>query len=165
MSAPLLDLYPKALPEVYGYLVARCGSRALAEDLTAETFMAAVLASRNGSVDTITTGWLIVVARRRLVDHWRHIELDRRTLESLDGQVSDSVDEWDSAFDVELVRDALTRIGPDHRAALTLRYLDGLPVREVAANLGRTIHGAESLLQRARASLRAAYLLEVNRGD
>jgi RNA polymerase sigma-70 factor, ECF subfamily len=165
VSVSLLDLYPTALPEVYGYLVRRCGNRALAEDLTAETFMAAVSAVRSGSVDTITTGWLIVVARRRLIDHWRHIELDRRALASLDGQVSDGANEWDSAFDVELVRETLARLSPEQRAALTLRYLDGLPVREVAANLGRTIHGAESLLQRARAALRAAYLLEVNRAD
>ena len=39
----LLALYDRALPEVYGYLLARCGAaRALAEDLTAETFLAAV---------------------------------------------------------------------------------------------------------------------------
>jgi hypothetical protein len=41
VGAALLDLYDEARPEVYGYLLARCGSRALAEDLTAETFLAA----------------------------------------------------------------------------------------------------------------------------
>jgi len=40
----LLSLYDRALPEVYGYLLARCGQRAVAEDLTAETFLAAVRA-------------------------------------------------------------------------------------------------------------------------
>ena len=45
-GAALLDLYDDALPEVYGYLLARCGSRPLAEDLTAETFLAAVAATR-----------------------------------------------------------------------------------------------------------------------
>jgi hypothetical protein len=40
-------LYPGALPQVYGYLLPRCGSTALAEDLTAETFMAAVAAVRD----------------------------------------------------------------------------------------------------------------------
>ena len=39
-------IYPVALPQVYGYLLPRCGSVALAEDLTAETFMAAVAATR-----------------------------------------------------------------------------------------------------------------------
>lgn len=40
----LLDLYDTVFPEVYGYLLARCGRRTLAEDLTAETSLAAVTA-------------------------------------------------------------------------------------------------------------------------
>jgi RNA polymerase sigma-70 factor (ECF subfamily) len=55
-------------------------------------------------------------------------------------------------------RAALDRVGPHHRAALTLRYLDGLPVAEVAENLGRGLHATEALLQRARRALRAAYV-------
>ena len=43
---------------------------------------------------------------------------------------------------------------PHHRAALTLRYLDGLPVGEVATMLGRTVHATESLLIRAKAAYR-----------
>ena len=42
----LLALYDAPLPHVYGYLLARCGRAALAEDLTAETFLAAVDAVR-----------------------------------------------------------------------------------------------------------------------
>ena len=37
----LLALYDSALPRVYGYLLSRCGRASLAEDLTAETFLAA----------------------------------------------------------------------------------------------------------------------------
>ena len=48
----LLSPYDRALPEVYGYLLARCGQRALAEDLTAETFLAAVRAESDGGGPT-----------------------------------------------------------------------------------------------------------------
>ena len=40
---------------------------------------------------------------------------------------------------------------------LTLRYLDGLPVPEVADLLGRTVHTTEALLVRARNAFRAEY--------
>ena len=43
------------------------------------------------------------------------------------------------------------------RAALTLRYLDGLPVPEVARHLDRTVHATEALLVRARAAFRRIY--------
>lgn len=68
------------------------------------------------------------------------------------------MDSWDEHFDVVCTRAALERLGPHHRAALTLRYLDGLPVAEVAENLGRGIHATEALLQRARRALRRAYV-------
>ena len=51
----------------------------------------------------------------------------------------------------------LDRLGAHHRAALTLRYLDGLPVREVAQHLDRTLHATEALLVRARAAFRRIY--------
>ena len=54
----------------------------------------------------------------------------------------------------------LDRLGAHHRAALTLRYLDGLPVPEVARHLDRTLHATEALLVRARAAFRAAYSRE-----
>lgn len=43
---PVPAIYRRALPHVYGYLLTRCGSAAVAEDLTADTFMAIVAASR-----------------------------------------------------------------------------------------------------------------------
>ena len=60
--------------------------------------------------------------------------------------------------DLVLARtDVLGRLGAHHRAALTLRYLDGLPVAEVADHLGRTLHATEALLVRARRAFRSAY--------
>ena len=48
-------------------------------------------------------------------------------------------------------------LGPHHRAALTLRYLDGLSVPETAAALDRTVHATEALLMRAKAAFRKVY--------
>jgi RNA polymerase sigma-70 factor, ECF subfamily len=51
----------------------------------------------------------------------------------------------------------LMTLGPHHRAALTLRYLDGLSVPDVAEHLGRTAHATEALLVRAKNAFRQAY--------
>ena len=58
----LVELYDRALPEVFGYLASRCGSASVAEDLTSETFLAAVDAVRRGTVPDLT------VARPTLED-------------------------------------------------------------------------------------------------
>ena len=43
----------------------------MAEDLTAEVFLAAVRSVRAGKVERVTVAWLIGIARHKLVDHWR----------------------------------------------------------------------------------------------
>lgn len=152
-----MALYRSALPEVYGFVLARCGSRELAEDLTADAFMSAVSAIRSGAVDAITTGWLVVVAQRRLIDHWRRLEVEQRRLQLLPGAAEDVDDPWTEDLDLGIARTALAGLGPQHRAVLTLKYIDGLSVAEVARLMGRSVPATEGLLQRARTALRRAY--------
>jgi RNA polymerase sigma-70 factor (ECF subfamily) len=166
----LLALYDLALPQVYGYLLARCGARALAEDLTAETFLAAVDAVRRGADASVNTPWLIGVARHKMVDHWRRAARESRSLRAV-AEISGSDDAVagpeQAHLDAALARSTLDRLAPHHRVALTLRYLDDLPVPEVARLLDRTLHATEALLVRARAAFRRAYteLAEGGGGD
>src|SRR5687768_9581651 len=153
-AVALCVLYDRALPDVYGYLVKRCGSATVAEDLTSETFMAAVDAVQRDRVPQLSVAWLIGVARHKLVDHWRREAREESKLAlAADG---DTFDDWDVRLDALRARDTLAALGPVHRTALTLRYLDGLPVPEVATLLGRTVHATEALLVRARGAFRRA---------
>jgi RNA polymerase sigma-70 factor (ECF subfamily) len=167
-GAALLAVYERALPQVYGYLRARTPSAAVAEDLTSETFLAAVDAIRIGAPPELSVAWLIRVARNKLVDQWRREERDeRRRFQLLESpQADDAVeDENESRFERARVHAALTELGAHHRAALTLRYLDGLPVPEVADHLGRTVHATEALLMRAKRAFRACYHQEADHDD
>jgi len=156
----LLELYDNALPHVYGYLLARCGDTGMAEDLTAESFLAAVNALRRKGAPDPSIGWLIGIARHKLADHWRRVEREVRGLRLLDGEPAGVDDPWEAVVDRIRAREALARLGAHHRAALTLRYLDGLPVPEVAQHLDRTVHATEALLVRARAAFRQLYQAE-----
>lgn len=156
-GAALLELYDVALPQVYGYLVARCGHRALAEDLTAETFLAAVAACRAEPAPRLSVGWLVGVARHKLADHWRRAEREARGVRAVAAEPPPDDDPVEERLDVLLAHQALRTLGPHHRAALTLRYLDGLAVPEVAEHLGRTTHATEALLVRARTAFRRVY--------
>ena len=150
-GAALLDAYEVALPQVYGYLLRRCGDRTVAEDLTSEVFLAAV-----GAQGEVGLPWLIGTARHKLVDHWRRTAREDRTLTEAAWPCEDS-DPWEARLDVLLARQVLAGLAPQHRAALVLRHVDDLPVPQVAAALGRTLHATEALLSRARAAFRRAY--------
>jgi RNA polymerase sigma-70 factor, ECF subfamily len=154
----LLELYDASVSSVYGYLLSRCGERALAEELTAETFLAAVDALRRDRPPALTTPWLIGVARHKLVDHWRRRAREERGLRLVAGAGGDDDGEaWDVRLDSLRARAVLDALGHQHRAALTLRYVDDLPVAEVAELLDRTVHATEALLVRARSAFRRAY--------
>ena len=128
----------------------------MAEDVTAETFLAAVSAVQRDAVETMTVAWLVGVARHKLVDHWRRQAREDSGLRLLnDEQVED--DGVDERFDRAQAQAVLLQLGAHHRSALTLRYLDGLSVPEVAECLGRTVHATEALLVRARNAFRALY--------
>ncbi len=156
-GAVLLSLYDRAVPQVYGYLLPRCGSATLAEDLTAETFLAAVAAVRRQRVPDLTVAWLVTVARNKLVDHWRRQAREERNLSLVHDEPAPEEDPWDARLDAARARDVLAGLGANNRLALTLRYLDGLSVPEVAGHLGRTVHATEALLVRARVAFRRAY--------
>ena len=162
-AAALLTLYDDAVGEVFGYLLARCRNRAVAEDVTSEVFMGAVDAITRGQVEAVTTAWLIGIARHKLVDHWRRADREQRRLEAVADQTATVPpdDPWDVRLDVLAARHTLERLGAPHRAALTLRYLDGLSVPEVAAVLDRTVHATEALLMRAKRAFRNRYDEEV----
>lgn len=153
----LLELYDAALPEVYGYLLARCGDRVVAEELTSETFLGAVRTCRTAGAGPVSVPWLIGVARHKLADHWRRRAREERGLRLVHDEQPETVDPWDAELDVLRAREVLATLGAHHQAALSLRYLDGLPVPEVAEHLGRTVHATEALLVRARAAFRRAY--------
>jgi RNA polymerase sigma-70 factor (ECF subfamily) len=152
----LLALYDEALPEVYGYLLHRCRNATVAEDLSAETFMAAVQSIRRDRVGDVTIAWLVGIARHKLVDHWRRLEREQRNLRAVDEPEPDD-DPWDAELDGFLARDVLEQLGAHHRSALTLRYVDDLSVPAVADTIGRTVGATEALLVRARRAFRDRY--------
>jgi RNA polymerase sigma-70 factor, ECF subfamily len=154
---PVVAIYDAALPQVFGYLLPRCGSVAVAEDLTGETFVAAVVAVRHGQVGEVTVAWLVGVARHKLVDHWRRLGREQRGLAAVQREQRDLDDPWDEVLDLDAAHAALWRLAVPQRLALTLRYLDGLSVPEVAEQIGRSVHATETLLVRARAALRKVY--------
>jgi RNA polymerase sigma-70 factor (ECF subfamily) len=153
----LLLLYDEALPAVYGYFIRRCRDRGAAEDLTSETFLAAMDAARRTSPPLITVPWLIGVARHKLADHYRRRH-DRFTMPVAEPpEPINPPDEWDVELDRIVAETVLAALPEHHRAVLTLRYLDDRSVPECAELIGRTVHATEALLVRARRAFRSQY--------
>ena len=114
-------------------------------------------AFRRDDPPPVSTAWLVGTARHKLVDHWRRQAREERRLRALADDEPEVEDGWDAHIDALRARAILARLSPHHRAALTLRYMDDLPVPEVASVLDRSVHATEGLLVRARGAFRRAY--------
>ncbi|MCK0173713.1 MULTISPECIES: RNA polymerase sigma factor [Mycobacteriaceae] len=153
----LLALYDEALPIVYGYFVRRCPDRGTAEDLTSETFLAAMDAARRDAAPPLSVPWLIGVARHKLADHYRRRH-DRFSVPVPEvPEPGPPEDDWDAELDRIVAESVLARLPEQHRTVLALRYLDDCSVPECAELIGRTVHATEALLVRARRAFRAHY--------
>ena len=144
-----------AIPKLYRYAVRLTGGdRALAEDLVQEACLALVREVRAVPNARLEIGWLVVVLRRRYLDHLRGMRRERlRLVRGAARSAADLTDlDWGSVDDT-VALDALGKLSADQRTALVLRYVDDLPVREVAAMLGRSVAATESLLARGRNQL------------
>ena len=160
--------YRRTVPRIYSYLVSRSGGDvALAEDLTQQTFVAAIdQRSRfDGRSDTIT--WLCSIARHKLADHFRAIERDERRQRRMEVRQIQLDDNRRSELGIEdrsVIAEVLRSLPESQRAVLVFVVLDDLSVAEAARLLGRSRGATESLLFRARDSFRRAYGTE-NRDD
>lgn len=144
-------VYDRHVAEVHRYVHRICRDLDLAADVTQDVFLTAVRTVEDPT--EITIGWLRRVARNRLIDLIRRDDTLRRKLRLVSSE--DSADHGPSVVEQIRVERAMAGLRPGQRVALVLFHVDGLSVAELAAELGRSPKGAEALLTRARAALRA----------
>ena len=143
---------------LYGFVFARVGGNATAaEDLTQETLLEACRSAHTYRGDSSLSTWVCAIARHRLA---RYYEKERHDEAALAGLRLVATDDEPSDLGIAEMEDrdevirALGRLPVAHRQVLVLKYLDGSSVAEIAEQLGRTTVQVQSLLQRARTSLR-----------
>jgi RNA polymerase sigma-70 factor, ECF subfamily len=157
-------VYEEHAQAIYRYLLARVGRGELAEELTAQTFLAALqgFASYRGTGTQLA--WLIGIARRKVVDEHRQ----RRRERPLDDARSVAASDADSPDRVVLGRLAgervlaiLQRSTPERREAVSMRLFAGLTARETAALMGKSEAAVKMLVHRALRELRDGLSQEV----
>jgi RNA polymerase sigma-70 factor (ECF subfamily) len=144
--------------DVWRY-VAYLADREYADDLTQETFLRALRGLRTFRGDVPARVWLLSIARRAVVDHFRKQGRSPVAGASLDAD--DAVAERigpatpDPAGEVTL-RALVARLDPDKRAAFVLTQINGLSYDEAAHACGVPIGTIRSRVARAREDLLTA---------
>lgn len=142
----LVECYDQSVRAVYRAASRLTGGdRARTDDLVQDVYLSLVRSIRSGGVTEIGLGWLLTSVRHRYFDRLRGEERDNRRLTLV----------WSQPETETLARADLSGLPERERVALVLRYLEDLPVAEVASLMGQSVHATESLLARARRRARA----------
>jgi RNA polymerase sigma-70 factor (ECF subfamily) len=155
-------LYDQYVSAVFRYALFRLGNRALAEDVTSETFLRAL--RRIGSISyqgKDVGAWFITITRNLIFDH---LKSSRHRLEIITGEIVEPAT-GATKFGMnqpsgpeqmvlrqttrrELLR-CLGELGEDQRECVVLRFIQGLSVTETAAIMKRSEGAVKALQHRA----------------
>ncbi|HWG26203.1 ECF subfamily RNA polymerase sigma factor, BldN family [Actinospica sp.] len=147
-------LYDAYMDTVYRYIYYRVSNKALAEDLTQETFLRALR-----RISTFTWqgrdfgAWLVTIARNLVADNFKS---SRHRLEVTTGEMLDSDQTEPSPEESVLaylsnraLLDAVKQLNSQQQECVTLRFLHGLSVAETAQIMGKNDGAIKTLQYRA----------------
>jgi RNA polymerase sigma-70 factor (ECF subfamily) len=150
-------MYNDYADDIFRFLYVHVHDRALAEDLTADTFTKAWQKLADFDFKH-PRGWLYTIARNRLADHWRThhtVALDE------DFEVEDEREATEIKLDRQIDKAQLLKhlagLPEDMRSVVTLRFLGGYSARKTGQALGISEANVRVIQHRALKKLKELY--------
>jgi len=151
------EVYRLHGPRIFRFLHGLTGSRALAEDLFQDTWIAAARNAHRLRDDTQLLRWLFTIARNKHKNSLRFASFERKKHQAVAWEPREGTSALDDQTDARLRADrlsrALARLTVAHREVLLLHFAEGLDTREVARVLDVSEEVVRKRLSRARAEL------------
>ena len=148
------QLYDQYVDLVFRYIYYRVGSRALAEDLTSETFLRALRRITSFTWQGRDVGaWFVTIARNLIADHYKsgRYRLEVATADMLDADQAQDGPEGEvlDALTNATLLDAVKELNPEQQECIVLRFLQGMSVAETALAMGKNEGAIKDLQYRA----------------
>jgi RNA polymerase sigma-70 factor, ECF subfamily len=154
--AAFAELYRRHLPRVYRYLLTRLGDQQVAQDATAQTFLAALegIASYRGS--GTFRAWLLMIARNKAADVFRtrRATVLLETVADLPSSAPSPEQEVVMRLQLEEVLRALRSLSPERAEAVALRLFGEMSIAEISAAMEKPEAAVKMLVYRALRDLR-----------
>ena len=151
-----IGLYRRYVKQVYSYHLVRTNNEQDAQDLTSETFLAALNSLANYRPSASFGAWLMGIAYHKLMDYYRN-RSEPLPLDGIpDPPASEPSPEKQAASksDLNSVHQALSHLTADRANAISLRYFGGLNVAETAQAMEKTPAAVKMLVMRGLQELR-----------
>ena len=153
----LTQLYEKHRLSVFRYFFYQVGDKHAAEDLTSEVFVRMLGSIENYRPRTVPfEAWLFKIARNLVADYYRgkkhvhQLPLDENT-PNADDAVTTTVE---SQLTSERLVNAMGSLNQSQREVIIFRFVNRLPINQVAKMMNKSENSIKGLQRRALLSLR-----------
>jgi RNA polymerase sigma-70 factor (ECF subfamily) len=158
-EAALGEVYDRYEAKIYSYVYRRTGDQSLAEDLTAQVFLKMLESIRDRKAwHSSFSGWLYRIAHNLVIDHYRRRDrqgaVDLEDAPAMASDLEDPVATAEMNINAERLRAAIRRLTDEQAEVVSLRFLEGYSIAEVATLTNRTEGAIKALQYRAVATLR-----------
>ncbi len=152
-------LYDMYAPKIYTYIYHRTSDPIAAEDLTGQVFLRMIESVRAGrGWRTSFSGWLYRIAHNLVVDLYRKRgQVSYTTIEDAPNIPAGDGDPFKHAaarLDSDVLFRAINQLTEEQAQVVTLRFLEGYSITEVATIMEKTDGAIKALQYRGVASLR-----------
>lgn len=159
-EAALSELYDRYEAKIFNYIYRRTGDEAVAEDFTSQVFLKMLESIRDQKAwHSSFSGWLYRIAHNLVIDHYRRKgRHDAVELEEASPSISDEESlevEVENKLTAERLRSAIQRLTEEQAEVVSLRFLEGYSISEVAAMTNRSEGAVKALQYRAVTTLRS----------
>jgi len=148
------ELYEEHFERVYAFVVRRVRDRSAAQDLTAEVFHDALANLKKFEWRGVPfAAWLYRIAANAIADYFHR---KSRELGPADRAVAETTTEELEQVEQRATLFRLVETLPiDQRRVIVMRFAQDLPIREIAAQIGRSEGAVKQLQWRGLQTLRA----------
>jgi RNA polymerase sigma-70 factor (ECF subfamily) len=145
---------------IYSFLAYLSGDRAIAEDLTQETFLAALSCINTCKNQASLKNWLYRIAYNKFIDSkrkcTREADLKNDCEQSVcqSSETSDPINKLVSEESLYCTYEAMTKLDLHEYSAIILHYIQGFTFNEMAMILGEPVGTVKARTSRALARLK-----------
>ncbi len=155
--AALTKIYDRYNGELYNYALSLTGDSELAEDCVSEIFARFLdVIKRQRGPDTYLRAYLYRMAHNWITDQYRGGSLGLLPLEEATPipSADDPAQEAHRNLRIQATRRALASLTPDQRQVISLRYLQGWELGEIASAMNKPVGAVKALQFRGIEALR-----------
>ena len=161
-------IYKEFKDKVWTFLIIKTnGNEEITEEIFCDTFHSAIESAPNLKNTKNIQAWLLQIASRRLNDFFRKKYREKKYIEDIEDKeisINDPIHEdIESKQEIMLINMAMNKLKDNHKEILKLKYIEKKSQKEISSMLNITSDAVNSLLSRARLSLKKEFEKIVNK--